>query len=74
VILDNDITIHAHPDVVFALINDVERVVTCLPGASAFPPRQPERPGYLRADRPHVPLQILQRQRFRWQALTNHRR
>ncbi|HEV7976294.1 SRPBCC family protein [Amycolatopsis sp.] len=33
-ILDNDITIHAHPDVVFTLINDVERVVTCLPGAS----------------------------------------
>jgi uncharacterized protein len=34
VILDNEITVNASPDEVFALINDVERVVTCLPGAS----------------------------------------
>lgn len=33
-ILDNEITVNASPDAVFALINDVERVVTCLPGAS----------------------------------------
>ena len=33
-ILDNEITVTASPDEVFALINDVERVVTCLPGAS----------------------------------------
>jgi carbon monoxide dehydrogenase subunit G len=33
-ILDNEITVNASPDEVFALINDVERVVTCLPGAS----------------------------------------
>jgi carbon monoxide dehydrogenase subunit G len=34
VILDNEITLNAAPDEVFALINDVERVVTCLPGAA----------------------------------------
>jgi carbon monoxide dehydrogenase subunit G len=33
-ILDNEITVNASPDEVFALINNVERVVTCLPGAS----------------------------------------
>jgi carbon monoxide dehydrogenase subunit G len=33
-ILDNEITVNASPDEVFTLINDVERVVTCLPGAS----------------------------------------
>lgn len=33
-ILDNEITVNASPDEVFALINDVERVVTCLPGAA----------------------------------------
>ncbi|MFD1936829.1 MULTISPECIES: SRPBCC family protein [Nonomuraea] len=33
-ILDNEITVNASPDDVFALINDVERVVTCLPGAA----------------------------------------
>ncbi|MGV9386606.1 SRPBCC family protein [Nonomuraea sp. NPDC003707] len=32
-ILDNEITVPAPPDEVFALISDVERVVTCLPGA-----------------------------------------
>ncbi|WP_433189833.1 SRPBCC family protein [Actinoallomurus sp. CA-150999] len=33
-ILDNEITVNASPDEVFTLVNDVERVVTCLPGAS----------------------------------------
>ncbi|MFG2005257.1 SRPBCC family protein [Spirillospora sp. NPDC048911] len=33
-ILDNEITVAAAPDELFALINDVERVVTCLPGAA----------------------------------------
>jgi uncharacterized protein len=33
-ILDNEITVNASPDEVFTLINDVERVVTCLPGAA----------------------------------------
>ncbi|MEV4364975.1 SRPBCC family protein [Nonomuraea sp. NPDC049625] len=33
-ILDNEITVPAPPDEVFALISDVERVVTCLPGAA----------------------------------------
>ncbi|MBO2453709.1 SRPBCC family protein [Actinomadura barringtoniae] len=33
-ILDNEITLNAAPDEVFTLINDVERVVTCLPGAA----------------------------------------
>ncbi|MEU8108525.1 SRPBCC family protein [Nonomuraea muscovyensis] len=33
-ILDNEITVPASPDEVFALISDVERVVTCLPGAA----------------------------------------
>ncbi|MBT2231649.1 SRPBCC family protein [Nonomuraea sp. NEAU-A123] len=33
-ILDNEIAVNASPDEVFALINDVERVVTCLPGAA----------------------------------------
>ncbi|MEV4015943.1 SRPBCC family protein [Nonomuraea angiospora] len=33
-ILDDEITVAAPPDEVFALISDVERVVTCLPGAA----------------------------------------
>lgn len=33
-ILDNEIKVNASPGEVFALINDVERVVTCLPGAA----------------------------------------
>ncbi|WP_433469460.1 SRPBCC family protein [Spirillospora sp. CA-128828] len=33
-ILNNQIAVAAAPDAVFALINDVERVVTCLPGAT----------------------------------------
>ncbi|MGN9840392.1 SRPBCC family protein [Nonomuraea sp. H19] len=33
-ILDNEIAVNGSPDEVFALINDVERVVTCLPGAA----------------------------------------
>ncbi|WP_188195842.1 SRPBCC family protein [Nonomuraea sp. SYSU D8015] len=33
-ILTNEITVNASPDEVFALINDMERVVTCLPGAA----------------------------------------
>lgn len=33
-ILDNAVAIDAAPDAVFALLNDVERVVPCLPGAS----------------------------------------
>lgn len=33
-ILDNEIAVNASPDEVFELINDVERVVTCLPGAA----------------------------------------
>ena len=33
-ILDNDITVKARPDEVFTLLNEVERVVACLPGAS----------------------------------------
>lgn len=32
-ILDNELTVAAPPDAVFALVNDVERVATCLPGA-----------------------------------------
>ncbi|MBW0088681.1 SRPBCC family protein [Pseudonocardia sp. KRD-184] len=32
-ILDNELTVAAPPDEVFALVNDVERVATCLPGA-----------------------------------------
>ncbi|WP_162795375.1 SRPBCC family protein, partial [Nonomuraea lactucae] len=33
-ILDNEITVAASPDAVFALVSDAERVVTCLPGAA----------------------------------------
>jgi carbon monoxide dehydrogenase subunit G len=33
VILDNHLDLPADPDAVFALINDVERVASCLPGA-----------------------------------------
>jgi carbon monoxide dehydrogenase subunit G len=33
-ILSNEVVVNAPPGEVFALINDVERVVTCLPGAS----------------------------------------
>ncbi|MCU1686054.1 MAG: carbon monoxide dehydrogenase subunit [Amycolatopsis sp.] len=33
-ILDNAVAVGAAPDAVFALLNDVERVVPCLPGAS----------------------------------------
>jgi carbon monoxide dehydrogenase subunit G len=33
VILDNQLDLSADPDAVFALINDVERVASCLPGA-----------------------------------------
>ena len=33
-LLDNEINVNAPPAEVFALINDVERVVTCLPGAA----------------------------------------
>ncbi|MER6951628.1 SRPBCC family protein [Nonomuraea sp. NPDC000554] len=33
-ILDNEIAVNASPDEVFTLVNDVERVVTCLPGAA----------------------------------------
>ncbi|KMS66382.1 SRPBCC family protein [Prauserella rugosa] len=33
-ILENHIDVPAAPDAVFALINDVERVATCLPGAT----------------------------------------
>jgi carbon monoxide dehydrogenase subunit G len=33
-ILDNAVAVDAAPDAVFALLNDVERVVPCLPGAS----------------------------------------
>jgi carbon monoxide dehydrogenase subunit G len=32
-ILDNEITVQAAPDKVFALFNEVERVATCMPGA-----------------------------------------
>ncbi len=32
-ILDNHVALSADPDAVFALINDVERVASCLPGA-----------------------------------------
>lgn len=32
-ILTNEISVNAPPEVVFALLNDVERIVTCLPGA-----------------------------------------
>ena len=33
-ILDNHLDVPADPDAVFALINDVERVAGCLPGAT----------------------------------------
>lgn len=33
-ILDNELTVAAPPDEVFALVNDVERVAACLPGAT----------------------------------------
>lgn len=33
-ILSNEVVVHATPHEVFQLVNDVERVVTCLPGAS----------------------------------------
>jgi uncharacterized protein len=33
-ILTNEVAVKASPDEVFALINDMERVVTCLPGAA----------------------------------------
>ena len=33
-ILDNTVDVPADPDAVFALVNDVERVARCLPGAS----------------------------------------
>ncbi|HSK59883.1 MAG TPA: SRPBCC family protein [Actinomycetospora sp.] len=33
-ILDNQLAVPAHPDAVFALLNDVERVAGCLPGAT----------------------------------------
>lgn len=33
-ILDNEITVGAAPETVFALINDAERVAACLPGAA----------------------------------------